>query len=406
MLAIRLFINSQSHRIMGSSFGRPQLWQERKNFHVNNGNDSLRNDDDEDSKALETTPSILNIANIDANIDANDNANNNNRNSNNERKSAKDFDPNSIKVQVNAYIEDKPTAIEEASSIFVKYKTPSFKAEAAVLVPEIPSSEHWKIGWVQACHKMKFVNIYGRLGMTSWEFPELNRGLKMLSDSDGLHFPWYGNRNEVQSVYGPTRGKKTFNIRMSDSFSPQITWVPPNGDRFMNGDCKLTEIHRDQSFHSWVVARNEDTKQVVPLKTVIWRMQVNIGINPDMPLGKRSKLLGPIQQIQPEVLGSNVAIPPNALDPPHANAAQMLLWRPAEGRKSRGSHRSKMARGPAAHGEGHPEPIPRGLRTTLKPATSKRYFSLPSLRSPLPLRKSKKRAPPSPPPPPKRSRST
>jgi len=166
----------------------------------------------------------------------------------------------------------------------------------------------------------------------------------MLSDSDGLHFPWYGNRNEVQSVYGPTRGEKTFNIRMADSPSAEISWVPPTWvplrrwlswtwwRSFLFGDCKLTEIHRDQSFHSWVVARNEDTKQVVPLKTVIWRMQVNIGINPDQPLGKRSKLLGPIQQIQPEVLGSNVAIPPNALDPPHANAAQMLLWRPAEGR--------------------------------------------------------------------------
>ena len=26
----------------------------------------------------------------------------------------------------------------------------------------------------------------------------------------------------------------------------QITWVPPNGDKFLQGDCMLTEIHRDQ----------------------------------------------------------------------------------------------------------------------------------------------------------------
>ena len=38
----------------------------------------------------------------------------------------------SSEVQVNAYIEDKQIAIEESSPIFVKYKTPSFKAEAAV----------------------------------------------------------------------------------------------------------------------------------------------------------------------------------------------------------------------------------------------------------------------------------
>ena len=33
-----------------------------------------------------------------------------------------------------------------------------------------------------------------------------------------------------------------------------------------------------------------------------------------------------------QVLPHNEPIPPNALDPPHANAAQMLLWRPAKGR--------------------------------------------------------------------------
>jgi len=321
-----LFRAQLNIRIMGEGLSK-QLQTGVNRLHSDrsycNGNDNLRSDDNEENEN-----------GFVVRLDSGDGAEDLNKNENNNKKSSEShgFDPHKIKVQVNAYIEDKQIAIEENSPIFVKYKTPSFKAEAAVLVPEMKTPEHWKIGWVQACHKMKFVNIYGRLGMTSWEFPELNRGLKMLSDSDGVHFPWYGNRHEVQSVRGPTKGSKTFNIRMSDSFSPQITWVPPNGDRFIQGDCQLTEIHRDQSFHSWVVARNEETKQVVPLKTVIWRMQINIDVDPTKPLGERGKLLGPDQQIQPEVLSYNEPIPPNALDPPHANAAQMLLWRPAKGR--------------------------------------------------------------------------
>jgi len=265
-----------------------------------NGNDNLRNTEED-----EVEPTFLSLESANGVEDPNTNDNNsyfrNRINKNNNRASVtKGFDPTKIKV----------------------------------MVPEMKTNEHWKVGWVQACHKMKFVNIYGKLGMTSWEFPELNRGLKMLSDSDGLHFPWYGNRHEVRSVFGPT-STQTFNVRMSDSFSPQITWVPPNGDKFEPGDCKLTEIHRDQSFHSWVVARNEITEQVVPLKTVIWRMQINIDIDPTKPLGQRGTSTGPAKQIQPEVLPYNEAIPPNALVRPHCNAAQMLLWRPDPSRNER-----------------------------------------------------------------------
>ena len=41
--------------------------------------------------------------------------------------------------------------------------------------------------------------------------------------------------------------------------------------------------------------------QVVPLKTVIWRMQINIAVDPSRPLGERGTLSGPTQQVQPEV---------------------------------------------------------------------------------------------------------
>jgi len=335
MSSVRILLlnTRQKIRTMGESLskhlpaGTKYLHSDRTKW---NGNESFRENDCPENDTVFVTPihSLENVQNVNGN-ENNANANNNNRGSDGGKHS---FDPRKIKVDINAYIEDKETAIEELSPIFLKYRTPSFKADAAILVPEMKTAEHWKIGWIQACHKMKFVNIYGKLGMTSWEFPELNRGLKMLSDSDGVHFPWYGNRHEVQAVKGPTKGSKTFNVRMSDSFSPQITWVPPNGDKFIQGDCLLTEIHRDQSFHSWVVARNEETREVVPLKTVIWRMQININVDPSKPLGERGELAGPFQQIQPEVLTHVEPVPLNALDPPHANAAQMLLWRPSRGR--------------------------------------------------------------------------
>lgn len=329
---ILLLTTRKNVRIMGEKLSK-QLQAGTNFLHsdgtVWNENENLR---DNDNSAEPVLLGQLEALKEGTNLNTNDNNKNNKNNNFSPRGSHSGFDPRKIKVDVNAYIEDKDILIEESSPIFVKYKTPSFKADAAILVPEMKTAENWKIGWVQACHKMKFVNIYGKLGMTSWEFPELNRGLKMLSDSDGVHFPWYGNRHEVQAVSGPTKGSKTFNVRMSDSFSPQITWVPPNGDKFVQGDCMLTEIHRDQSFHSWVVARNEETKEVVPLKTVIWRMQINIAVDPTKPLGQRGSLMGPDKQIQPEVLNYNEPIPQNALAPPHANAAQMLLWRPTKGR--------------------------------------------------------------------------
>ena len=47
-----------------------------------------------------------------------------------------------MQVQVNAYIEDKETTVEEKSPVFVKYKTPSFKAEAAVIRIDVAVTGH------------------------------------------------------------------------------------------------------------------------------------------------------------------------------------------------------------------------------------------------------------------------
>ena len=38
------------------------------------------------------------------------------------------------------------------------------RAFATLIAPPIRSDEHWKIGWIQACTHMEFVNTYGFYG--------------------------------------------------------------------------------------------------------------------------------------------------------------------------------------------------------------------------------------------------
>jgi len=239
-------------------------------------------------------------------------------------------------VGISTYIEPKVTEIDESSNVVIKYQSPSFHTSANVSFPAIPAYETWKVGWLQACSSMKFVNVYGRLGLTSWEFPQLNgEEQPMVSDSDGKHFPWYGDHHEINVIHGPTTKSTTFKVKMNDSFYPQVTWMPPipvsPKDITKAGGtkkCLLTKIQRDQTFYTWLIARNEVSKELIVLLTVSWRAQIDIAIDPHSPRGQRAKLFGVKTQKPPEILSHNVPIPRCAMEPPHANGAQMLMWRP------------------------------------------------------------------------------
>jgi len=40
---------------------------------------------------------------------------------------------------------------------------------------------------------------------SSWEIPALNSGkFSIVSDSDGISYPWYGNSTEIATIVGPT----------------------------------------------------------------------------------------------------------------------------------------------------------------------------------------------------------
>ncbi|XP_030063666.1 protein FAM78A [Microcaecilia unicolor] len=232
-------------------------------------------------------------------------------------------------IDARASIDSTPTSIDESSSVVLRYRTPHFRASAQVLVPPIPKKETWIVGWIQACNHMEFYNQYGDQGMSSWELPDLQSGkLQAISDSDGVNYPWYGNTTETCTIVGPTKRDTKFTVSMNDNFYPSVTWAVPVSE---GNVAKLTSIHRDQSFTTWLVANNTTTNDMVILQTIKWRMRLDIAVNPTKPLGQRAKLQSPFAQEQPKILSKNEPIQPSALVKPNANDAQVLMWRPTNG---------------------------------------------------------------------------
>ena len=110
---------------------------------------------------------------------------------------------------------------------------------------------------------------------------------------------------------------------MNDNFHPHVTWdIPTSQER----KVKLTNIKRDQSFYTWLVAMDVVNGQMIVLKTIKWRMKLEIKINIDGPIGRRASLVSPMPQ-QPQILSKNIKIPNCALYPANANTAQTLVWR-------------------------------------------------------------------------------
>ncbi|XP_062874076.1 protein FAM78A [Trichomycterus rosablanca] len=236
-----------------------------------------------------------------------------------------------IKVlELNTSIDSEPTIIDELSDVVLKYRTPYFRAVAQVQVPPVVCKEVWTVGWIQACNQMKFLNYYCKEGLSSWELPDLRDGhIQAISDSDGLIYPWYGCTTEMYTIVGPTKSSTTLTVTMNDNFSPSVTWSVPTGTNNVH-PC-LSFIRRDQRFTTWLVAMNETTSDMVLLRTIRWRMRITIKVDPVKPLGQRAHLLEPVIQEQPEILNRNEPIPPNVLEQPNANDAQVLVWKPRHG---------------------------------------------------------------------------
>ena len=191
--------------------------------------------------------------------------------------------------ELNTQIDKKPTVIEETSPIVLRYKTPYFRANATIVLPPIDKKQTWTLGWIQACERMKFINSYGNLGQSGWEIPQLeSKAVPAVSDSDGISYPWYGNASEIATVCGPTKHYKKVSVKMNDNFYPSVTWDIPISEK---DQSHLTKIERDQHFVTWLAALNENTGELIVLKTIRWKFNLVIGVDPMKPLGKRAKLL-------------------------------------------------------------------------------------------------------------------
>lgn len=164
---------------------------------------------------------------------------------------------------------------------------------------------------------------------SSWELPQLREGLvRAISDSDGVSYPWYGNTTETVTIVGPTSKPSRFIVSMNDNFYPSVTWAVPVSE---SNTPLLTNIKRDQSFTTWLVALNTTSREKILLHTIKWRMRVDVAVDPSLPLGSRARLVGRVHQDQPRVLTRMEPIPPNATGRPNANDAQVLMWRPRRG---------------------------------------------------------------------------
>ncbi|KAM4605248.1 protein FAM78B-like [Polymixia lowei] len=237
---------------------------------------------------------------------------------------------NILVSEVSASI-DQQWSINEENS-FITYETPTFRASAEVIMPPVPRDETWVVGWIQACTNMEYYSTYGDIGMSSWEIPALRSGqVNAISDSDGNRYPWYGVTTENVRLTGPTSTPSLLQVSMDDNFHPNVSWVLTIGN---SNTPMLTHIERDQSFITWLVAMNSVTEERIMLRTVRWRMQVDIAVDPDMPLGSRATPIRLPHQEQPHILNCQEPIPSNALGSPNANDAQMLMWRPRSGAPS------------------------------------------------------------------------
>ncbi|CAF3523898.1 unnamed protein product [Rotaria socialis] len=229
-------------------------------------------------------------------------------------------------LELDAKIENRPTIIDEKNPAVLKYRTPHFRSTATILFPPLEDGAHWKIGWIQSCRRMDFLNSYGDCGYSSWEFPQLVSGQNpMISDSDGRNYPFYGSKSEVSELHGPCLDYQTIKVIMNDNFYPHITWdIPTSNERLL----RLTNVKRHQSFYTWLVAMNVKTGSILVLKTISWQMNLEINVDPTQAQGSRAILISDPAPSQPEILKQNIRIPTCVLYPPNANSAQILVWHP------------------------------------------------------------------------------
>lgn len=229
---------------------------------------------------------------------------------------------------VDVQMEKRRTLVKEYPH-FLKYVTPHFVATATgTLSPLQRREDQYSVGWVQAVSEQSAHNTYrDPCGYSSWLIPPLADGL--VSDSNGISYPWYGVTKEYRIFQGPS-APKPFTVSMDDNFITQVTWVAPileeeGNDTILKSRDSLLHVHRKQSFRTWLILRNDRTRQCRVLRSYTWNTVVNISVDCSLPVGNRCVLLEPDYQSQP-VACTDLSLPNNVLTFPNANNSQIFVW--------------------------------------------------------------------------------
>ena len=222
-------------------------------------------------------------------------------------------------VHSSACIGNEATMIIESRDC-VDFSVPAYKADAEVHVPSLRWGEVYTVGWVQAVTKMVFRNSYPN-GYLSWKFLDLEKGLvDAVCDVavERRRAPWYEKKVKLR---GPS-AERIIHLKMEDFLESSVPW-----SFFKLGEQPhtLQKVHRDQTFKSWVVLKDEKSGKFATLDGYGWQAAVNISVNCSMPVGSRATLKSPLLQRQPWKLG-NLHIPECALRPPIANEEQRCVW--------------------------------------------------------------------------------
>jgi hypothetical protein len=129
-------------------------------------------------------------------------------------------------------------------------------------------------------------------------------------------------------VNGPSDKPQDIKISMHDNFYPQVTWAVPS-QKCSSYEPKLSNVHRHQHFYTWLVAKNVNTDKYYILKTMQWKANIEIAVNPFAEVGKRCCLIKDefSRNSKDCFPDTNKVIPRHVLHPPNANSAQTLIWR-------------------------------------------------------------------------------
>lgn len=240
-------------------------------------------------------------------------------------------------LSINLYFDPSTITKTKETTTLLKYESQHFRCRVQLGISQSYADHNWSIGLIQACDRMYLENRYGNVGSSFWEFHPLKSGRhRMVNDSDGRQYPFYSLTSSKCEIRRGPINDSIVNLHYEDHFYPTVAWELP-----YCGGARLSDVIRKQDFWVWLVAIKrasyldfftdkynlEDDKLYV-LKTFRWRYNLHMTFDPNLPPGRRLKRIFDNQPEKPYICDDNKPLSLSAVNPPHCNSAQSLIWYP------------------------------------------------------------------------------